>query len=119
MTHVAILPVPDQQGRVSYHAVAGERRSAGRTAGEALDALTAQFPTDGDTWIIVQRWRPGEFFSAEQQEQLAELMGQWRSARDRGEALPPDEQARLDTLVEAELLASAKRAAALAVTPQG
>ncbi len=42
MTKVAILPIPTEKGEVSYRAVAGDRQSHGRTAGEALDALTTQ-----------------------------------------------------------------------------
>ena len=53
------------------------------------------------------------FFTAEQQERLQQLMSRWREARDSGNALPPEEQAELDGLVEAELRASAARAAAL------
>ena len=44
MTKVAILPVVDDGGGLSFRAVAGDRQSLGRTAGEALDALNAQFP---------------------------------------------------------------------------
>jgi lysophospholipase L1-like esterase len=115
MTSIAILPVPGEQGEVTYQAVAGPRRSEGRTAGEALDALAAQLPRDASsTLVVVQFSRPDQFFTEAQQRRLAELMQRWRSARDRGEALPPSEQEELDALVEAELVASGQRAAALA-----
>ena len=114
MTKVAILPIPTEKGNLSYRAVAGERQSHGRTAGEALDALTAQLSEDeASTLVIVQSLRPDRFFNAAQQQRLAELMERWRTARDKGEALPTDQQAELDVLVEAELSASADRAAAL------
>ena len=114
MTKVAILPIPTEKGDLSYCAVAGERQSQGRTAGEALDALTAQLCEDeASTLVIVQSLRPDRFFNAAQQQRLAELMERWRTARDKGEALPTDQQAELDLLVEAELCASADRAAAL------
>lgn len=114
MTRVAILPVPDEQGKVSYHAVAGERRSEGGTAGEALDALSKQIPEDESTWVIVQQRRPDAFFTAEQQQRLSTLMERWRSARDQGTTLEPEEQAELEQLVEAELVGATKRAAAMA-----
>lgn len=116
MTKVAILPVPTAQGDVTYRAVAGTRYSQGKTAGEALDALTAQLP-DGEAGplIIVQSLRPDPFFTAAQQQRLAELMNRWRLARGRGKSLPTDEQSELEALVEAELRAAASRAAALAV----
>ena len=115
MTTVAILPIPHQQGEVSYQAVAGTRQSEGRTAGEALDALTAQLPEDSaGTLVVVQHGRPDRFFDASQQKRMAELMERWRSARDSGEALTAQEQAELDGLIEAELVAAGLRATALA-----
>jgi len=115
MTKVAILPIQTETGDVSYRAVAGDKQSLGKTAGEALDALTAQLSEDETSaLVIVQSLRPDRFFSAGQQKRLAELMERWRAARDRGEALPVDEQTELEALVETELRASADRAAALA-----
>ena len=114
MTKVAILPVP-VHGGVAYRAVAGEKQSQGATAGEALDALTAQLSDDETcTLVVVQSRRPDQFFGEDQQRRLAQLMGEWRSARDRGEALSAEDQAELEALVEDELRASAKRASALA-----
>jgi hypothetical protein len=37
MIRVAILPVPTERGDISYRAVAGDKQSQGKTAGEALD----------------------------------------------------------------------------------
>lgn len=115
MTKVAILPVPTEKGSVSYCAVAGDKQSHGKTAGEALDALTAQLSEDeAGTLVIVQSLRPDRFFNAAQQQRLAELMGRWRAARDKGETLPVDEQSELEALMQAELRATADRVAALA-----
>ena len=58
-----------------------------------------------DTW-------PDRYFNAAQLQRLAELMGRWRIARDRGDSLPPHEQAELQALVEAELRAAGERVAA-------
>jgi hypothetical protein len=95
--------------------VAGEKQSVGATAGQALDALTAQLgEPQTTTLVVVQSLQPDSFFTAEQQQRLAELMPRWRAARDSGIPFPPDEQAELDALVEAELRAAAERSAALA-----
>ena len=117
MTKVAILSVPTEQGDLSYRAIAGEKHAHGKTAGEALDALTAQLSADEtSTLIIVQSLRPDHFFTAAQQQRLAALMARWRTMRDQGATLPADEQTELETLITAELQASAARAATLANT---
>jgi hypothetical protein len=53
------------------------------------------------------------WFTAEQQQRLQELMDRWRTARDSGIRLAPEEQAELDALVEAELRAATARSADL------
>jgi len=59
MTKVAILPIPAEQGALSYCAIAGEKHAQGKTAGEALDALTAQLSADeASTLVIVQSPAP-------------------------------------------------------------
>lgn len=114
MTRVAILPIPTEHG-TTYSAVAGDKHSLGATAGAALDALTAQLtPEDANTLVIIQKRQPDAFFTAAQQQRLAELMAGWRSTQRTGAAWSPQEQAELEALVEAELRASAARAAALA-----
>jgi len=114
MTKVAILPEPAQSGQVTYRAIAGRRQSVGKTAGEALDALTSSLPEkEAGTLVIVQHQRPDEFFTAEQQGRLNELMTRWRVARDGAAVLPPAEQAELDALVEAEVRAASQRTMAL------
>ena len=42
MTTVAILPIYDASGNKSYRAVAGDKQSIGKTAGQALDALNCR-----------------------------------------------------------------------------
>ncbi len=115
MTRVAILPVEMDGGVVSYRAVSGDRQSLGRTAGEALDALTALLPEPSrGTMVVVQGLRPDRFFDAEAQRRLADLMGRWRDARDSGTEFPRQEQDELESLIEAETLAATARASALA-----
>jgi hypothetical protein len=114
MTTVAILPISDANGEKSYHAIAGNKHSVGKTAGQALDALTAQLDEiEFTALLIIQSFRSDSFFSAEQQERLSELMSLWRLARDQGQKLPPEQQAELDSLVEAELKAATARTTAL------
>jgi len=63
--------------------------------------------------VIVQHQWPDQFFTAEQQTRLRELMERWRAARDGGTKLPATVQAELDALVEAELHAAGQRTVAL------
>ncbi len=114
MTTVAILPHKNADGERIYQAIAGNKQSTGKTAGEALDALTDLLDSDEfSTLLVIQSFRPDWFFSAEQQQSLSELMSRWRIARDRDETLPEDQQAELDRLVEAELKAATARSATL------
>ncbi|HZT56992.1 MAG TPA: hypothetical protein VFA21_00055 [Pyrinomonadaceae bacterium] len=105
MTTITILP--EKAGR--YRAVAGDKESTGRTAGEALDALASQLADDeAGTLVIVQNRKADQFFSATQQERLAELTRQ----RETG-ALSPSEEKELERLVESELDGARRRAEAL------
>ena len=114
MTKVAILPEVSEQGEKLYRAIAGGCQSLARTAGAALDALTAQLPADrAGTLVVVQSQEPDEFFTAHQQERLRHLMARWRVAREAGTVLAAAEQAELEALVDAEVLAADDRAAAL------
>ena len=110
MTTVAILSVLNTNGEKSYRAIAGDRQSVGKTAGQALDALTALLgETDFSGLLIIQSFNPDELFTIQQQQKLSELMNLWRTARDRGQTLSPQQQAELESLVEAELQAATIR----------
>jgi hypothetical protein len=114
MTTITILPEPQTGNGTAYRAVSGKQQSQGRTPGEALDALTAQLGEQGGgTIVVLQQMRPDQFFTAQQQQRLGELMERWRAARDAGRALPAEEQTELDALIAAELEAATRRAAAL------
>jgi hypothetical protein len=120
MTTVAILPEPTASGTMAYRAVAGRLQSLGKSAGEALDALTAQMPADDQgTLVIVQHQHPDRFFTATQRQRLQELMAAWRTARDTGGPLPTEDRAELESLVDAELQSTALRTAALLHEPNG
>ncbi|MEY2430227.1 MAG: hypothetical protein QOJ40_3112 [Verrucomicrobiota bacterium] len=113
MTKVAILPEPSLTGDTMYRAVAGARQAVAKTVGAALDALTAQLsPEESGTLVVVQNHRPDQFFTIQQQGRLEDLMDRWRAARDAGKSLSPPEQAELNSLVDSEVQASGKRAAA-------
>lgn len=87
-----------------YRATAGDREGIGPTAGGAANAVTAAAGGLGETTLaIVQPMRPDRFVSAVQIQRLQELMTKRRVALDAGTALPADEQAELDALVQAEL----------------
>ena len=89
-----------------WHAVA-------KTVGAALDAQTAQLPPgESGTLVVVQNHRPDQFFNAQQQRRLDELMLHWRAARETGKQLSSSEQVELNALVDAEVQASGARAAA-------
>jgi FAD synthase len=97
-----------------YRAVGGAHQALAKTAGAALDALTAQLPAEETgTLVVIQNHRPDQFFSAEQQRRLSQLMQRWQSARDMGTSLLAAEQVELSELVDAEVEASGKRAAAV------
>lgn len=114
MTTITILPETIDAQNPSFRAMAGEKNSTGKTMGEALDALNAQLSeAESGTLVIVQQFRPDEFFTATQQAHLSELMTKWRAARDAGENLPAAEQAELEALVEAQLEGSARRTEAM------
>ena len=105
MTTITILP----EKKNSYRAVAGDRESTGRTAGEALDALASQLEdAESGTLVIVQNHKADQFFNAAQQERLTALM----QLRKTGN-LSPEEESELESLVEAELDGARRRAEAL------
>jgi hypothetical protein len=115
MTAIAILPDTPGSLTSGFRAVSGKKQAVGRTAGEALDALTSQLDeTEVGTLIVVQNLRPDSFFNAQQQQRLQELMAKWREQRDGNGSLSSAEQAELEALVDAEVRAAGSRTAALA-----
>jgi hypothetical protein len=111
MTAITILPEKIGADGTTYRAVAGKRESVGRSAGEALDALTAQLSDDeAGMVVVIQNLRPDGFFTAAQQQRLEELMSRWRTARDCGGSLAEEEQSELQSLVDAELDSARRRA---------
>lgn len=114
MATITVLPDDPQAATPPYRAVAGDKQVVGPTVGQAIDGLRAVLGGPPETTlVIVQPMTPDALFTAEQRDRLAALMARWRAARDSGTPLPPDEQAELDSLVEAEVRAAGERAARL------
>lgn len=108
MTSVSIQIEEQAARKPRYRAIAGKHHSLGRTAGEALDALNAQ--GDGETsssLILVQQMGTDLFFSEVQYDRMEELLA-------RRESLSAAEQTELASLAREELMASGRRAQALA-----
>ena len=111
---VAIYELPAAGGGFIYRAFAGALRSDGRTAGEALDRVAAQFSKDQATPLVILQHRHGDqFFPAAKVERLEHLMARWRSARDGGPSLSDSESAELHQLIELETLAAGERGVAV------
>jgi DNA-binding transcriptional regulator YbjK len=114
MTTITIVPENPGSLTSSFRAIAGDKQSSGKTAGEALDAITNQLgEADAVTLIVLQHVQPDQYFTAQQQERLTELMSRWRQARAAKQNLSAQEQAELEALVEEETRAATARAAAL------
>jgi len=96
----------------TYRAICGDHQVTGQTPGQALDRLEAELatePTAGETFVILQRFHPDDFFPAAQQQRLRELMDQFQAAIIQGSSLDPTLQKELESLVEAELEANIQR----------
>lgn len=112
MTSIAVRPEVGEAGEPRFRAIAGDRQSVGRTMGEALDALVAGWGEDvQEAAVLIQRFRPDQYFTSAQQQRLQELLG-------RRATLTPGERAELETLIDAELDATVARTDALAQPKQ-
>lgn len=105
MTTITILPEKVD----TYRALAGDKESTGRTAGEALDKITSQLEADeSGTLVIVQHRQADEFFNRAQQARLTDL-----TRRRHLNGLSTAEETELENLVEAELDGARRRAEAV------
>lgn len=109
MTTVAILPdLPGTDAEEGFMAVLGNRQAKGRTAGAALDAITAQLSDDQSaSLVLVQSMKPDRFFNAEQQDRLQQLMQAWKQAPEQPAS------AELLAVLDEELKATIERSKAL------
>ena len=86
-----------------FVARSGNLRGVGRTMGEALDALAAQWAEiTQPVPVIIQHFGPDRFFTQAQYDRMQEL-------RRRIGSLSPEEQAELASLIDAELAATMDR----------
>src|SRR5438874_8672676 len=103
MSAVVIRPEDRESGEVWFRAIAGDRERVGRTMGEALDALAADWGDEvQETAVLIQCFRPDRFFTEEQYRRLQELLA--RRASPTGE-----ERSELEGLIDAELSATVAR----------
>lgn len=107
MTAVTIHAESEASGAPRFRAIAGNRQSVGRTMGEALDALTAQWGDEvEETAVLIRRFRPDAYFTEAQHARMQELLA-------RRAALTSPERAEMEDLVDAELDATVARSAVL------
>ena len=107
----AVVVLPNSQNSGNYRAISGKKTSFGKTIGEALDSLTEQISDEPNPVIYIQDFQPDEFFTAEQQNRLSELM---QKLRDNNSNISAEEQSELEKLIDEELEGSGKRVAKIA-----
>lgn len=112
MTTIAILPEEGEADVTAFSAISAGRQATGRTAGEALDALTIQLGVKGSGAVmIMQQVHPDRFFPIDPRDSLSRLMAQWRAVRETRNVLPTTEQTELERLVDEELQGATERSA--------
>ncbi|MGZ8216638.1 hypothetical protein [Methylomagnum sp.] len=105
MTAIAIRPVQKGAGEPQFRAIAGNRQTVGRTMGEALDALTAEWnDSTGETVVLIQRFQPDAYFTQAQHDRMQALLA-------RRHALSGEERQELEALIDSEVNATVARSA--------
>ena len=103
MTAIAIRTDQKETGERQFRAIAGDRQSLGRTMGEALDALTAEWGDNvQETVVLIQRFQPDQYFTQAQYDRMQALLA-------RRPTLTPEERAELEALIDAEVDATVVR----------
>jgi hypothetical protein len=106
MTTVAIRK-GREGGEPQFRATCGNRHSVGRTMGEALDALAADWGEEIEgAAVFIQRFRPDAYFTQTQFDRMQDLLA-------RRATLTAEERAELEGLIDAELDATVARTAPL------
>jgi hypothetical protein len=114
MKTISIKTVTTTDGERLYQAILGTQSSTGKTAGEALDDLTTKMENQEiNGFLFLQVNEPDQFFTAPQQERLAELKSLWQVARDQGNTLSIEQQTELDDLMVLEMDAVIDRSKAM------
>jgi hypothetical protein len=100
---IAIRPEEKETGEHRFRAIAGNRQSIGRTMGEALGALTAEWGDSiPETVVLIQRFQPDSHFTQAQYDRMQALLA-------RRTALTPKERTELEALLDAEVGATVAR----------
>jgi len=112
MTTITI--VPEFAGKtLTYKAICGNQETSGLTPGQALDlmetSLIAEGENMGETLVILQRFRPDNLFSKQQQERLQKLMEEFHQSLASETDFSAIKQQELTALIEEELQASIQR----------
>ena len=103
MTSIAIRTDQKETGERQFRAIAGDRQSLGRTMGEALDALTAEWGDSiQETVVLIQRFQPDRYFTQAQCDRMQVLLA-------RRPTLTPEERTELEALIDAEVDATIAR----------
>lgn len=118
MTTIEIVQEQPETEQPVYRAICGEQQATGATPGQALDslerALTVTQPNkNGGAIVILQRFGPDAFFTADQQHRLQELVEHFHTASAAGQELSSDEKRELEDLVDTEWQAAIDRATAI------
>ena len=118
ITTIEIIREQTESQEVIYRAISGNQQVSSATPGQALDALEQMLAFKGNasnegTLVIVQRFAPDAFFTAEQQARLQELMSRFQEATAAGQAFSPEEKQELEQLVDAEWQAAIERGATI------
>jgi hypothetical protein len=114
MTQVTLIHDAADPETMPYRAVAGKIQAMGRTAGEAIDALTARMePENAQTLVIVRNLSGDRYFTDEQRQRMERLISQHKRSLEGHAAWTRDDEAELIRLVDAELKAATERAEAL------
>ena len=112
MTSITIRTEDSNADTPRFRAVAGNRQAVGRTMGEALDALTADWGDDiQETAVFIQRFEPDAYFTAAQCQRMQELLA-------RRATLTAEARGELEALIDAELDATIARTEGLLRPPQ-
>ena len=103
MTAIAIRTDQKETGERRFRASAGDRQSLGKTMGEALDALTAEWGDNvQETIVLIQRFQPDQYFTQAQYDRMQALLA-------RRPTLTPEERTELEALIDAEVDATVAR----------
>src|SRR4030095_5945095 len=100
MPSIAIRTEHNEAGAPRFRAVAGNRQAVGRTMGEALDALTADWGDDIQaTAVFIPLFDPDAYFTTAQYHRMQELLA-------RRATLTAEERGELEALIDTELEAT-------------